>query len=75
MNYYGIPQFYRPIHNIDDWIRRRIRMCYWKQWRYPGTRVRKLMEHGVPKDYAVISEASSRLVNVKHLWCKAQGYR
>ncbi len=32
--YFGISQYYRPVPRIDDWIRRRIRMCYWKQRRY-----------------------------------------
>ena len=32
--YYGISQYYRPVPELDDWIRRRIRMCYWKQWRW-----------------------------------------
>jgi len=35
--YFGISQYYRPVPGIDDWIRRRIRMCYWKQWRYMRT--------------------------------------
>ncbi len=35
INYFGIAEYYRPIPGIDDWIRRRIRMCYWKQWRTP----------------------------------------
>jgi len=33
MNYFGISDYYRPIPEIDAWIRRRLRMCYWKQWR------------------------------------------
>ena len=32
MNYYGISQYYRVIPELDGWLRRRIRMCYWKQW-------------------------------------------
>jgi RNA-directed DNA polymerase len=42
MNYYGISEYYRPIPEIDEWLRRRIRMCYWKQWRYVRTKVRNL---------------------------------
>ena len=60
MNYYGISQYYSPVQNIDDWLRRRIRMCYWKQWRYPRTKVRKLMELGVPRDFAIMTGASSK---------------
>lgn len=38
VGYFGISQYYRPIPELDDWIRRRIRMCYWKQWMSPDTR-------------------------------------
>jgi len=33
MAYFGISDYYRPIPELDQWLRRRIRMCYWKQWR------------------------------------------
>lgn len=33
MGYFGISDYYRPIPELDQWLRRRIRMCYWKQWR------------------------------------------
>lgn len=34
---------------FDVWIRRRLRMCEWKQWKNPKTRVRKLIGLGVPE--------------------------
>lgn len=34
---------------FDVWIRRRLRMCEWKQWKNPKTRVRKLVGLGVPE--------------------------
>ena len=40
--YFGINQYYRPVPELDDWIRRRIRMCYWKQWRWLQVRLRGL---------------------------------
>ena len=46
MNYFGISEYYRPIPEIDHWLRRRIRMCYWKQWRYARTKVRELLKLG-----------------------------
>jgi hypothetical protein len=30
----------------EDWLRRRVRMCYWKQWRYCRTKVRELIKLG-----------------------------
>ena len=53
MNYYGISEYYEPIPEIDPWLRRRIRLCYWKQWRYRRTRIRELLKRGVPKSVAV----------------------
>ena len=46
MNYFGISEYYRPIPEIDHWLRRRMRMCYWKQWRRPRTKIRSLRKLG-----------------------------
>jgi RNA-directed DNA polymerase len=32
---------------LDKWLRRRVRACYWKQWRKSVTRIRKLMSYGL----------------------------
>jgi RNA-directed DNA polymerase len=53
MNYYGISEYYRPIPEIDHWLRRRMRMCYWKQWRYCRTRVRNLLKLGAKPNVAI----------------------
>jgi RNA-directed DNA polymerase len=46
MGYYRISQFWTPIEPLDQWIRRRLRMCFWKQWRYVKTKVRELAKLG-----------------------------
>jgi RNA-directed DNA polymerase len=46
MGYYGLSELYRPIPEIDHWLRRRVRMCYWKQWRFCRTKVRELTKLG-----------------------------
>ena len=46
MGYFGRSEYYRPIPEIDHWLRRRMRMCYWKQWRYCRTKVRELTKLG-----------------------------
>jgi len=33
---------------LDHWLGRRMRMCYWKQWRYCRTKVRNLRKLGTP---------------------------
>ncbi len=60
VGYFGISQYYRPVPGIDDWIRRRIRMCYWKQWRYARTKVRQLLSLGVSKKQAIFTAISSK---------------
>ena len=52
MNYYGISEYYEPIPKLDQWLRRRIRMCYVKQWRKPRTKVKNLIKLGCPLDKA-----------------------
>jgi RNA-directed DNA polymerase len=53
MNYFGLSEYYRPIPEIDSWIRRRVRMCCIKPWRRGRTRIRKLMSMGVLPDTAI----------------------
>jgi RNA-directed DNA polymerase len=60
MNYYGISEYYRPIPLIDEWLRRRLRMCYWKQWRYARTKVRNLLKLGTFKRQAIMTAISRR---------------
>lgn len=44
---------------FDQWIRRRLRMCLWKQWKRVRTRIRELRALGVP-DWAAFMMANSR---------------
>jgi RNA-directed DNA polymerase len=53
MNYFGISEYYRPIPEIEHWLRRRVRMCYWKQWRRFRTRVRNLLKLGTHPGVAI----------------------
>lgn len=47
MGYFGISEAYHDIPEIDGWIRRRVRLCYWKQWRWCRTKIRNLLKLGV----------------------------
>ncbi len=53
INYYGIANTYQNCVDLDHWIRRRVRMCYWRQWRKPRTKVIKLLKLGVSTKWAV----------------------
>ena len=48
MGYYGMASQLKLFDRLDQWLRRRIRMCYWKQWRRPQKRRRELIRLGVP---------------------------
>ncbi len=43
INYFGIANAYQYCVELDHWIRRRVRMCYWRQWRKPRTKVANLL--------------------------------
>lgn len=82
--YYGISEYYRIVPELDDWIRRRIRMCYWKQWRWPRTKIRNLLSLGVSLKRAIQHGVSSKSYwhmartpavqqGMTNAWLKAQG--
>ncbi|WP_231665496.1 group II intron reverse transcriptase/maturase [Pseudoalteromonas sp. '520P1 No. 423'] len=52
--YFLIANVYQLAVDLDAWIRRRLRMCYWRQWRKPRTKVRSLIKLGV-SEYLAIS--------------------
>lgn len=60
MNYFGISEYYSPIPEIDKWLRRRVRMCFWKQWRYARTKVKNLLKLGTRKDVAILTAISRK---------------
>ena len=60
MGYFGISDYYRPVPELDLWIRRRVRMCYWKQWRDARTKVRNLLALGTGKRHAILTAISSK---------------
>ena len=53
MAHYGCGLKYNDAAELDGWIRRRLRMCYWKQWRRPKRRIGQLIKLGVNKREAI----------------------
>ena len=47
LGYFAIGVPYRDMRSMDQWLRRRVRLCYWKQWRWPRTRYRNLRKLGI----------------------------
>jgi RNA-directed DNA polymerase len=60
LGYFGISDYYRPIPELDGWLRRRVRMCYWKQWRKVRTRVRHLLALGTSRKHAIFTALSRK---------------
>ena len=60
MGYFGLSATKRIWPPIDGWIRRRVRMYLWKQWRLPRTCIRKLIELGVDRKTAKTHGASRK---------------
>jgi RNA-directed DNA polymerase len=60
INYFGIAKGYQKCIELDHWIRRRLRMSYWKMWRRVRTKIQNLMRMGVPEDLAVRCGASNK---------------
>ena len=49
VNYFKYADAKENLRATDEWLRRRIRMCIWKSWKLPRTRVRNLTRCGIPQ--------------------------
>ncbi|MCB4791594.1 MAG: group II intron reverse transcriptase/maturase, partial [Elusimicrobia bacterium] len=47
VNYFHIADMNMKVRDLDSWIRRRIRMCYWKQWKKIKTKHDNLVRLGI----------------------------
>jgi len=47
VNYFGLADMKNLASSLDEWIRRRLRMCIWKQWRKVKTRHDNLVKLGI----------------------------
>ncbi|ANS75065.1 group II intron reverse transcriptase/maturase [Paenibacillus yonginensis] len=59
IGYFRIASAKSHCERFDQWIRRRLRMCLWKQWKRVGTRIRELRNLGVP-EWACFAMGNSR---------------
>ena len=84
LNYYAIGIKYGEIRELDGWLRRRMRLYYWKQWGRPKTRRRKLLKLGIGRDEVKMASRSRKghwrmsqnsLVRraMNNAWLEAQG--
>ncbi len=56
--YFGFRQTPRVLTNLEAWIRRRLRMYLWRQWRSGHNRFKELRRRSVPKLNAAVAAGS-----------------
>ena len=68
VEYFKLADAKNCLIEMDKWLRRRIRMCIWKSWKKPRTRVKNLVKCGIKPYWARIYGNSS-----KGYWANAEG--
>ena len=68
VSYFKYADAKTSLTTIDQWLRRRIRMCIWKSWKKPKTRIKNLIRCGIKPYWARIYGNSS-----KGYWANAEG--
>jgi len=60
IGYFKLADTRSVITSLDEWIRRRLRMCYLKQWKKPKTKRKKLVALGLPSEWASLISGSRK---------------
>ena len=60
LNYFGISHTYTALLALDEWVRRRVRLYYWKQWGRPRTRRRHLLALGADPEQVHMATRSRK---------------
>jgi RNA-directed DNA polymerase len=60
MGYFGVSEYYTIVPTLDEWLRRRVRLCYWKMWKKPRRRIRQLLKLGADKRHAILTGLSRK---------------
>ena len=55
LNYYAVASMKRNMENLNGWLYHRIRMCIWKMWKRPRSKMKYLMKLGVPMEIAYMA--------------------
>ncbi len=58
--YYRNVETKRSFEVLDEWIRRKLRVIYWRQWKRPKTRYRELRRRGIDPARARVSAGNGR---------------
>ena len=84
-SYFRLSSTRRLFADLDSWIRSRLRMCLMKQWFKPRTRVRKMIQLGVPieeargysqhKRWWFLAQLHHTRYAMNNRWWHARGFR
>jgi RNA-directed DNA polymerase len=84
LNYYKLSSTYKEVLALSVWVRRRVRLYYWKQWKQPRTRRRNLLSLGADpatvhmatrsrKGYWRMSQNELVRIALNNRWLEEQG--
>lgn len=59
IGYFALIETPSPLKHLEEWIRRRLRLCRWHQWKRVRTRIRELRALGL-KEHEVFEIANTR---------------
>ena len=59
-HYYRLADVEGVFEELDQWVRRRLRLLLWRQWKRPRTRAKELRKRGLDRDRAKISAYNGR---------------
>lgn len=85
VEYFNLADMKTVLNNLDEWLRRRIRLCYWKQWKRIKTKLDNLVKLGVNrykaweyantrKGYWRISASPILATTITNKYLKEQGF-
>lgn len=85
VNYFKLADMKSTLMKVDEWLRRRLRMCYWKQWKKIKTKKDNLVRLGIDEgkawEYANTRKSYWRTSNspilnksVTNKYLKSQGF-
>jgi RNA-directed DNA polymerase len=60
VNYFRLAEVKETFEILDKWIRRKLRVVHWRQWKKRSTRFRNLMRLGLDRDRAWQSSGNGR---------------
>jgi len=59
-HYYRLAEVEGVFEDLDQWVRRRLRLLLWRQWKRPRTRAKELQKRGLDQDRGNISAYNGR---------------